>query len=473
MSAISNWLPTPPDNFSTTLSSSINTSALSIPLNSVSGLGTEGVGVLFRKDSNGDVVAGSIEFIHWTNISGSNLTLTNTGDRGLTGSDAGAQSYSAGDFFEIWVSSYYYDSQRDGFTVEHNQDGTHKAAALDAMVSGTEANGDLIYRTGGAWTRLAAGSNGKVLKVVSGEPAWGDVNVPQGYMLNGKISVTVASNNITVALKTLAGSDPSSTDPVRVRIGDTIREITSALSVTKNAGTNWFNSGSSELAAKEIDYFVYLGYNATDGVTIGFARIPSATQYGDFSATTTNEKYCAISTITNAASTDYYENIGRFAATLGVSATYLWTVPTFTASNLIQRPIYDSSRKFFLPSWTSSGTQPTIGNGILYGDYTVQGHRVSGVIYMQVGSTSTVGTGTYSWQLPFKCNSDTYSHGVGQAQMLDSGTQWYMAGAILTAANASTFNVSYHAQTGGNWGAAVPVIPANGDTYRVEFSYEI
>ena len=188
MSAISNWLPTPPDNFSTTLSSSINTSALSIPLNSVSGLGTEGVGVLFRKDSNGDVVAGSIEFIHWTNISGSNLTLTNTGDRGLTGSDAGAQSYSAGDFFEIWVSSYYYDSQRDGFTVEHNQDGTHKAAALDAMVSGTEANGDLIYRTGGAWTRLPVGSNTQVLSVSSGAPAWTN---PDGWTLySGSVPTT-------------------------------------------------------------------------------------------------------------------------------------------------------------------------------------------------------------------------------------------------------------------------------------------
>lgn len=145
MSAISNWLPTPPDNFSTTLSSGISTSDLTIPLNSVSGLPTEGVGVLFRKDSDGVVVAGSIEYIHWTNVSGSNLTLTNTGDRGITGSDAGAQSYSAGAYFEVWVSSYYYDSQRDGFVAEHSQAGVHDATIV-AKLAGTQTfTGDKTF----------------------------------------------------------------------------------------------------------------------------------------------------------------------------------------------------------------------------------------------------------------------------------------------------------------------------------------
>ena len=139
---------------------------------------------------------------------------------------------------------------------------------------------------------------------------------PQGFLYNGKIVPSVASNNLTVALKGLDGNDPSATNPVYVRIGDTVRTISAALSVTKNAGTNWCNAGSAELATNEIDYFVYLGYNATDGVVIGFSRYPGASQYSDFSATTTNEKYCAISTITTAASTDYYEVIGRFAATL-------------------------------------------------------------------------------------------------------------------------------------------------------------
>lgn len=182
----------------------------------------------------------------------------------------------------------------------------------------------------------------------------------QGVLLNGQLSVTVASNNLTVAIKGRDGNDPSATNPVHVRIGNTVRTITAALSVTKNAATNWCNAGSAELATKEIDYFVYLGYNATDGVVIGFSRIPYANQYSDFSATTTNEKYCAISTITNAAAGDYYENIGRFAATLSAGAGYTWSVPTFTASNLINRPIYETRMLTWTPTITGFSGTPTV-----------------------------------------------------------------------------------------------------------------
>lgn len=176
----------------------------------------------------------------------------------------------------------------------------------------------------------------------TGTSAWNTLNAPQGFLLNGKIVPSVTSDNLTVALKTLAGTDPSASNPIHIRIGDTIRTITSALSVTKNAGTNWCNAGSSELATKEIDYFVYLGYNATDGVVLGFSRIPYGALYSDFSATTTNEKYCAISTITNATASDVYTNIGRFAATLSAGAGYTWSVPTFTPANLVNRPIYET-----------------------------------------------------------------------------------------------------------------------------------
>ena len=188
-------------------------------------------------------------------------------------------------------------------------------------------------------------------------------NYPQGSLLNGKIVPSVTSNNLTVAIKGLDGNDPSASNPVYCRIGDTVRSITAALSVTKNAGTNWCNSGSAELATKEIDYFVYLGYNATDGVVIGFSRIPYVKRYDGFSTTSTNERYCAISTITTAAAGDYYENIGRFAATLSAGAGYTWTVPTFTADNLIQRPIYNTRILVYTPTIAFTGTgAPTTPN---------------------------------------------------------------------------------------------------------------
>jgi hypothetical protein len=161
-------------------------------------------------------------------------------------------------------------------------------------------------------------------------------------LINGKIVPTVASNNLTVAIKTLTDTDPTATNPVGIWIGNNLRWITGALSIAANAGTNWFNSGSSELATYEIDYFAYIGYNATDGVVLGYARIPYAKLYSDFDTTNTNEKYARISTITNAAAGDNYVNVGRFAATLSATASFNWTVPAFTNANLIQEPIYET-----------------------------------------------------------------------------------------------------------------------------------
>ena len=234
------------------------------------------------------------------------------------------------------------------------------------------------------------------------------VYAPQGFLINGKISVTDAAG-ITVAIKTLAGTDPSSSDPVYIRIGDTLRTISAALTVSKADGTNWFNAGSSELATKEIDYFVYLGYNTTDGVVIGFSRIPGATQYGDFSTTSTNEKYCAISTITNAASTDYYENVGRFAATLSAGAGYTWSVPTYTAANLIQRPIYETRLLSYVPTTTASAGNFTTTT-LNYATYKLS--RESIYVNVQVTGTTSSTPQNIRASMPFTINSnDSFGSG--------------------------------------------------------------
>lgn len=227
---------------------------------------------------------------------------------------------------------------------------------------------------------------------------------PQGFLQNGKISVTVASNNLTVAIKTLAGADATAATPIYCRIGDTVRSITAALSVTKNAGTNWCNAGGAELAATEADYFAYLGYNATDGVVVGFSRYPGASQYNDFSVTTTNEKYCAISTITTAASTDYYQVIGRFAATLSAGAGYTWTVPTFTAINLKQYPIYETRYLTFIPQWTGN-TTTTAGSGTFR--YKIVGQRISVELGLTAFFTSNANTKTVTMPMGFASGSST------------------------------------------------------------------
>jgi hypothetical protein len=272
-------------------------------------------------------------------------------------------------------------------------------------------------------------------------------NAPQGYLINGKISVTVASSDLTLALKTLAGTDPSASDPVYCRIGDTVRTVTAALSITLNDGTNWFNSGSSELATNEVDYFAYLGYNATDGVTIGLSRVYS-TRYGQFSATNTNETYAAISTITNAAAGDYYEIIGRFAATLSATAAFTWTVPTFTARNLIQRPIYETRFLSWTPTITGYSANPTDASY----KYKIRTTEVQLIFREATSGTSNATTTTYT--IPMATLDMGFSRYVASAIIRDN-TATVATPGLATTENASVSLLKFHKDwNAGAWTAS-------------------
>ena len=257
------------------------------------------------------------------------------------------------------------------------------------------------------------------------------IYAPQGFLQNGKLVITVASNNITVALKTLAGTDATAANPIVVRIGDTVRLITAALSVTKNAGTNYHNAGGAELATKEADYFVYLGYNATDGVVIGFSRIPYATCYSDFSATYNDNRFASISTITNAAATDYYENIGRFAATMSAGAGYTWSVPTFTAINLRQVPTRNTRWLAWAPTYTGFSANPSGG---VY-RYQVTDTTLTAMWYEPNAGTSNSAAKTMTF--PFTSSGANANTNV--ISVLDNSVQLF--GKILITAAANTFNL--------------------------------
>lgn len=234
-----------------------------------------------------------------------------------------------------------------------------------------------------------------------------EVRVQDQDAENYKITPSVATNDLTVALKRADGTDPSTQRPLWFRFGTVWRACTAALSVTKNDGTNWAALGSAELATKEVDLFCYLVWNtnlATDAVDIFWSRIPYGRLYSDFSATTTNEKYAAINATAPDAN-DECINIGRFAATLGVSATYLWTIPTSSNLNLIHQPIFRSRRLTWISVVTYAGgtTSPT-SNTVNNAFYRVLYDKV----YVSVKSTLVRGSGNRTitlFSVPFNAIS--------------------------------------------------------------------
>lgn len=102
----------------------------------------------------------------------------------------------------------------------------------------------------------------------------------------------------------------------------------------------------------------------------------------------------------------------------------------------------------FTPTWTSTGTAPSIGNGTLSGYYKLDVDLLTVVIRMLLGSTSSIGTGTYSWGLPSEIPTLMYpTQGSGWAY--DSSATFVYGGivryngptsiAVLGTANPGTF----------------------------------
>lgn len=294
---------------------------------------------------------------------------------------------------------------------------------------------------------------------------------PQGYLVNGKITTSVATNNLTVAIKTIQGNDPSTVDPVYARIGNTVRTITSALSVTKNAGTNWCASGGTKFATLEIDYFVYLGYNATDGVVVGFSRIPYARVYSDFSATTTAETYAAISTITTAAATDEYEVVGRFNAVLSATASFNWSIPA--TSIIISRPIFNTRILSFVPTFVNLS-----GGALTFGKYQITDKDLAYRIKYTLAGAGIGGAVTFT--PPFTINADytgTDNEAPSSTVILkDTGTGIYegvLSFASTTTISINTFNVGSTYSTQAGISSTVPFTWANTDVVYVTASQDM
>lgn len=119
--------------------------------------------------------------------------------------------------------------------------------------------------------------------------------------------------------------------------------------------------------------------------------------------------------------------------------------------------------------WTSTGTQPSIGDGLIVARYRLIDSRTCAFrIKVNPGSTTTFGTGTYRFLLPFtvadeqvgvalfRDNSAALQYG-GFSAWLQSGTT------ILTVSNSAA----------ANWSPTVPATWASADRAEISGVYEI
>lgn len=257
-----------------------------------------------------------------------------------------------------------------------------------------ETNGPTTLSMGGV-------ADGDFLRRIGSTIIGSTIQGPVGFGQNYQINVSVASNNLTVAMKAQDGNDPSSTNRSRFKVGNTEYELTAATSFTKNAGTNFCGLGSTELKDLPHDVFMYaIGETgASAGLKFGFSRIPYARTMGDFVNTTTNEKYIA-GNWTNFNSSDEVAVIGRFRAQLSAAASYNWSI---AASVVVNRPIYETDWLSYAAQVTpASGSITTLGT--ITTTYQIIGRNINFDHEIAI-TTNGTGAGSVRASLPFNVAS--------------------------------------------------------------------
>jgi hypothetical protein len=352
----------------------------------------------------------------------------------------------------------------DPIFIEIDPNGSDRDVSLPAK--GATNHGYLIRHVGSANVLSVKRSGGTVIATTrAGENYYvlpstiSDFSVMEpARETRYKITPTVASNNLTVALKHLDGTDPSTSRPLWFKIADSWRAVTAALSVTINAGAASFALGT-EMAAKEIDLFAYVSWRAaSSAVVLGFSRLPYGTLYSDFSATANTQNYAPFSTAP--ASGDDVVNIGRFAATNSGTASYNWSVPTFTTVNLIQSPIAYTRWLTWLPTYTGfTGTVPTGTETYKVVDDIVYIHRD-----VSTDGTSNATTFTMTFPFAFAVANAIYSWVATTDNGATSSTPGHLQ-AVSAASNVGSLFKTFYQGVWTNSGAK--------NVYLLDFTYRL
>jgi len=276
-------------------------------------------------------------------------------------------------------------------------------------------------------------------------PVTGGFKLSQLMFNRYKIVTSISNNDLVVSVVHEDGNNPSTDRPLYFKIGNTIRAVTAALSVTKADGSNWANLGSSELGTLEQDLFVYVVWNTgltPNAVDIFWSRYPMGRVYSDFSSTSTNDKYAAINA-TAPNTTDDCVNIGRCAATLSLLGTgHLWTRPTATSVNVIQHPIFNTRWLTWNPN--EPGTSLIAGfsanpTSTIY-QYQINGYEA--IAYSRQGANGTSDEALFTMRAPFAALTLTDGNwNVMAGAVVNSGTASATPGFVTISSGASVFTV--------------------------------
>ncbi len=122
----------------------------------------------------------------------------------------------------------------------------------------------------------------------------------------------------------------------------------------------------------------------------------------------------------------------------------------------------------YTPTWTAVSVNPAIGNGVIAGTKSKQGQWVTATIYIDMGSSTTFGTGAWYFSLPFI--PATNVNYVGSAHLFVAGAAHYV-GAAETLTDGTARCQVYAGTNLISGSASVPAAWASGDYLRITLRY--
>ena len=123
----------------------------------------------------------------------------------------------------------------------------------------------------------------------------------------------------------------------------------------------------------------------------------------------------------------------------------------------------------YTPTWMASGTNPTVGNGLLTGRYSVVNELVFVEVRVSFGSTTTAGTGNYRFGTPVNIDPlASFGSPGGSGFLVDASASdvWTVAVGYSDLDQNRVLLRFTSATAFGEVGAAAPVAWAIGDSFQ-------
>ncbi len=123
----------------------------------------------------------------------------------------------------------------------------------------------------------------------------------------------------------------------------------------------------------------------------------------------------------------------------------------------------------YSPAWTTSGTDPAIGNGVIVGQYQRRGDFLVVRILITMGSTTTYGNATWLFGTPVLTTS-AVNAAEGSGQIRDDSDSGRYPHVVMSVSNTAVFCITTHDRTVVDNNS--PIAWATGDTITLTFIAE-